>query len=532
MSLSRWRVIIAALVFVLSLVYVLPSIPWVQQSSLATFLPDSRINLGLDLKGGIHLTLEVEVEKALTNSLAQTGQDVRATAQNSGIAVLRPRMFDATTLEFILLKAAEQEKFETLLKDRYSHVSVVSATATENGQLLYKVRFTEAYALRIQDMAQEQALRTIRNRIDQFGVAEPDIRKQADYRIQIQLPGISDPRRAVQLIGQTAHLEFHIVREDVDPYAAVLPPDVVALPMLDRNDPTAQKSGDKPAMIVLEKDAVLTGEDVVDARPSFDQMNEAYVGMDFNSRGAKIFERVTAENVGKRMAIVLDKKVYSAPNINERIAGGRASITGNFSAAAAQDLALVLRAGSLPAPVVILEERTVGPSLGQESIDSGILAAAVGAFAVVIFMAIYYGASGFIANGMLIFTITMLLAGMAAFGATLTLPGIAGIVLTIGMAVDANVLIFERIREELRRGLTPLAAVKAGFERASLSIVDSNLTTIIATIVLYQFGTGPVRGFAVTLSLGIVASMFTAVFVSRGIFEVWAKARGSKGISI
>ncbi len=530
MSLSRWRVIIAALVFLLSLVYVLPSIPWVQQSSLAKLLPDSRINLGLDLKGGIHLTLEVQVEKALTNALAQTGQDVRAEAQDSGIAVLRPRMIDATTLEFILLKASEQEKLETMLKDRYPNVQVVEAKPTGNGQLQYLVRFTEASALNIQDMAQEQALRTIRNRIDQFGVAEPDIRKQADYRIQIQLPGISDPRRAVQLIGQTAHLEFHIVRDDVDPYAAVLPPDVIALPMVDKADPAVQ-AGNTSTLIALDRDAVLTGEDVVDARPGFDQMNEAYVAMNFNGRGANIFERITGENVGKRMAIVLDKKVYSAPNINERIAGGRASITGSFTTAEAQDLALVLRAGSLPAPVVVLEERTVGPSLGQESIDSGMLAAAVGAMAVVIFMAIYYGASGFVANGMLIFTITMLLAGMAAFGATLTLPGIAGIVLTIGMAVDANVLIFERIREELRRGLTPLAAVKAGFDRASLSIIDSNLTTIIATVVLYQFGTGPVRGFAVTLSLGIVASMFTAVFVSRGIFEVWAKS-SSKGISI
>ncbi len=530
MSLSRWRIAIALLVFVVSLVYVLPSVPFIQQSSLAKLLPNSRINLGLDLKGGIHLTLEVEVEKAVTNALAQVGQDVRVEAQDGGMAVLRPRMIDATTLEFILLKASDQEKLGTLLKDRFSNVEVVNTTTTDNGQVLYNVRFTAAAATNIANMAQDQALRTIRNRIDQFGVAEPDIRKQADYRIQIQLPGISDPRRAVQLIGQTALLEFMIVRSDIDPYAAVLPPDVIALPMMDSKDPSFQNADGKPAMIAVSKDAVLTGEDVVDARPGFDQMNEAYVLMNFNSRGSQIFERITGENVGKRMAIVLDRKVYSAPNINERIPGGRASITGSFSTEEAQDLALVLRAGSLPAPVVILEERTVGPSLGQESIDSGILAASVGAIAVVIFMAIYYGMSGVIADLMLIFTITMLLAGLAAFGATLTLPGIAGIVLTIGMAVDANVLIFERIREELRRGLTPLAAVSAGFERASLSIIDSNLTTIIATIVLYQFGTGPVRGFAVTLSLGIIASMFTAVFVSRGIFEVWAKK--SKAIKI
>ncbi len=232
------------------------------------------------------------------------------------------------------------------------------------------------------------------------------------------------------------------------------------------------------------------------------------------------------------MAIVLDGKVYSAPVIRERIGGGRASISGNFTTAEAQDLAIVLRAGSLPAPVTVLEERTVGPSLGQESIDSGIRAAIVGASLVIIFMAVYYGMSGIIADIMLCFTMLIVMAGMGAFGATLTLPGIAGIVLTIGMAVDANVLIYERIREELRNGFTPLAAVKAGFDRAAISITDSNLTTIIAAAVLYQFGTGPIRGFAVTLSLGIIGSMFTAIFVSRAIFEYWARRNGSRGISI
>ncbi len=528
MSLSRWRIIIAALVFAVSIAYVLPSIPWVQNSFLSSMLPASKINLGLDLKGGIHLTLEVEVAKAVSNSLAQVGQDVRADAQDAGMAVLRPRMVNATTLEFILLKSGEQQKLEELLKERYSNIQIQGTTTLESGQLQYAVQYTDVAAKHIADMAQDQALRTIRNRIDQFGVAEPDIRKQADYRIQIQLPGISDPRRAVELIKQTALLEFHIVRDDINPSSAVLPGDVTALPLMDA---PVSESGALP-MLVVDKDPVLTGEDVVDARPGFDQMNEAYVSLNFNNRGASIFERITGENVGRRMAIVLDGKIYSAPNINERIPGGRASISGSFSTAEAQDLALVLRAGSLPAPVVVLEERTVGPSLGQESIDSGMLAAVVGAAAVVIFMAIYYGMSGVIADVMLLFTLTMLFAGLAAFGATLTLPGIAGVVLTIGMAVDANVLIFERIREELRRGLTPLAAVKAGFDRASLSIIDSNLTTIIATVVLYQFGTGPVRGFAVTLSLGIVASMFTAVFVSRGIFELWAQKAGSKGLSI
>lgn len=527
----RWRIVLALLVFVASMVYVLPSLPGVQGSVLGKLLPDARINLGLDLKGGIHLTLGVDVQKAVTNSLALTGQDLRAAAREKGVVVLRPHVVGGDTLEFTLPKQEQRRELQEILSGRFGVLDVSEPVPAENGQLRYTARFTPEHVKQIEDMAQDQALRTIRSRIDQFGVAEPDIRKQAGYRIQIQLPGISDPRRAVQIIGQTAHLEFHIVRDDVDPGRAVLPSGVIALPMMDKSEGGADKDGN-PVMLALEKDAMLTGEDVVDARPSFDQMNQSYVMLNFNSRGAAVFDRITAENVGKRMAIVLDGKIYSAPNIRERISGGRASISGSFTTAEAQDLAIVLRAGSLPAPVSVLEERTVGPSLGQESIDGGIRAAMVGALAVVLFMAVYYGLSGLVANAMLLFTMLILMAGMAGFGATLTLPGIAGIVLTIGMAVDANVLIYERIREEMRRGLTPLAAVRAGFERASISITDSNLTTIIVAAILYQFGTGPVRGFAVTLTLGILASMFTAVFVSRAIFETWARRAGARGISI
>ena len=523
----RWRLSIAIVVFLACLVYALPSLPGLGPA-LERFLPSSKINLGLDLKGGIHLTLGVDVAKAVSNSLALAGQDLRRLAQDEKVVVLRPRVVGGTALEFVLPRAENEDKLKEILSRHFPQLDVGTPRKGESGQLRYVAHFTAAEVTRLENMALDQALRTIRNRIDQFGVAEPDIRKQAGNRIQVQLPGISDPRRAVQIIGQTAHLDFHLVRDDVDPGKAVLPAGVVSLPLLE-NTPGGQT---KEGQIAVEKDAMLTGEDVADARPAFDQMNKAYVTLNFNARGARIFERATSENVGRRMAIVLDGKVYSAPVIRERIGGGRASISGNFTTAEAQDLAIVLRAGSLPAPVSVLEERSVGPSLGQESIDSGVRAALVGAAAVVLFMAVYYGLSGLIADGMLCFTMLMVMAGMAAFGATLTLPGIAGIVLTIGMAVDANVLIYERIREELRLGLSPLAAVKAGFDRAAISITDSNLTTIIATVILYQFGTGPIRGFAVTLSLGIIASMFTAIFVSRAIFEEWARHCGPKGISI
>ncbi len=524
---QKWRVLVILLVLLLALAYALPNVP-VLGPAMSSVLPDSKISLGLDLKGGIHLTLGVEVDKAVSNSLAITGQDLRREAKDKKITVLRPRVVGGTALEFLVPRASDEAALKELVSKRFPQLVLDEPQRGEAGQLRFVGHFSDQEVKRLEDMAMDQALRTIRNRIDQFGVAEPDIRKQAGNRIQVQLPGLSDPRRAVQLLGQTAHLEFHLVREDVDASKPVLPAGVIALPMLEKGS-----SDDKPGrLIAVERDAMLTGEDVADARPTFDQFNQSTVSLTFNSRGAEIFERVTSENVGRAMAIVLDGKVYSAPNIRERIGGGRASISGSFTTAEAQDLAIVLRAGSLPAPVTVLEERTVGPSLGQESINSGLTAGLLGAVLVMVFMTVYYGKSGFIADGMLCFTLLILMAGMSAFGATLTLPGIAGIVLTIGMAVDANVLIYERIREEIRLGFTPLAAVKSGFDAASVAIIDSNLTTIITAVILYQFGTGPVRGFAVTLTLGIIASMFTAVFVSRVIFERLARTCGPKGLSI
>jgi preprotein translocase subunit SecD len=378
------------------------------------------------------------------------------------------------------------------------------------------------YQKYLSDMTLDQAVKTIRNRIDQFGVAEPDIRRQQGGRIQIQLPGLQDPERAIQIIGKTAHLEFKLVDEDADPAKAakgILPPGDELSTLR-----TRQPNGtyvDQP--IVLKKEAVLAGDAIADATTSIDSNNQSYVGLTFNSRGAKLFERLTTENVKKRMAIVLDGKVYSAPVIQEKISGGRASITGHFTTAEAHDLAIVLRAGALPAPVNILEQRVVGPSLGQESIDRGLMAGLIGAAAIFVFMAVYYGMAGVVADLALFLNVVLLMAGMALFGATLTLPGIAGIILTVGIAVDANVLIYERIREELRLGLTPRAAVDLGYERATLTIFDASLTNIIIAIILYQFGTGPVRGFAVTLILGLIISMFTAIFVTRIIFDLWVQ---------
>lgn len=524
MNTSSWRMAVIVIVLLASLAYILPSLPGVSESPVGAILPKSKINLGLDLKGGMHLTLGVDVQKAVENSLLQTGQNLREESSSKGIAVLRPRLV-ADRLEFLLPKADQRAELDKLVAERYPELELETPEAQDAGGLRYFAQYTSSAQTKIEEDALDQVVRTIRNRIDQFGVSEPDIRKQAGYRIQIQLPGLSDPERAIQLVGQTAQLTFHLVRDDVPP-KGTLPPGTALYPMISETD---DRSGGVTAtsQIVLDRDPLMTGEDITDARPAFEQ-NKAHVALAFNKKGADTFERITGEHLKKRMAIVLDGKVYSAPVIQDRIAGGRATISGASSLNEAQDLAIVLRAGSLPAPVSVLEERSVGPSLGQESIEKGLLAAAVGAGAVAITMPIYYGLAGIVADVMLIFTISMLMAGLAAFGATLTLPGIAGVVLTIGMSVDANVLIFERIREELRRGLSAVDAVAAGFERASISIIDSNVTTVIAAAILYQFGTGPVRGFAVTLTLGILASMFTAIFVSKAFFAWWLRRAGGK----
>jgi preprotein translocase subunit SecD len=296
-------------------------------------------------------------------------------------------------------------------------------------------------------------------------------------------------------------------------------------------DPATKRTSRTP--FLLKKAALLTGASLTDARVQLDsQYGEPYVSIELDKKGARTFERVTGENVGKRLAIVLDDKVYSAPTIQEKIGGGKARITGRFTMEEARDLAIVLRAGALPAPVTVLEERTVGPSLGADSIRSGLISILVGGLLVLAFMGVYYKLSGLLADFEVILDLALIGAGLAAFGATLTLPGLAGVILTIGMAVDNNVLIYERIREELRLGKTPRGAVDAGFDRATTTIMDANITTLISAVVLFQFGTGPIKGFAVTLSIGVIASMFTAIVVSRLIFNYFLDVRKIRRLSI
>jgi preprotein translocase subunit SecD len=480
----------------------------------------------------MHLVLEVDADKAVENTIERIDQEMRTLLRKERIRYQDIQRVDSVKLAVKLTEADNIQRFDDLLDSEFPDLRIADRKETDD-RLELVLDIPDKEADHIRKLAVDQALETIRNRIDQFGVSEPDIRIQGERRILIQLPGIKDTQRAKDLIGKTALLEFKLLDEDHDVQAALkgsLPASSEIL-YESKTDPATQRVLKTPYLV--KKRTSLTGAYLTDARVQIDsQYNEPYVSITFDKKGARIFERITEENVKKRLAIVLDDNVYSAPVIQEKIAGGEARITGNFTTEEARDLAIVLRAGALPAPVEILEERTVGPSLGTDSIRMGLLSMCVGGALVILFMVVYYKVAGILADVALTLNILIIAGGLAGFGATLTLPGIAGIILTIGMAVDANVLIYERIREEMTLGKTPRAAVDAGYDRATLTILDANVTTLIAALVLFQFGTGPVKGFAVTLSLGVVASLFTALILSRAIFDYFLIRRKVRTISI
>lgn len=512
-------------VIIAAIVYVLPTIK-------PALWPHKKINLGLDLQGGMHLALEVDTEKAVEGTIERIGQEIRDLCKENHIRYISLNRVQGNRILVKLQGQKNIDAFDQLLDKEFKTLRIVSRSKIDD-VLSMEIDLPDKEADQIKKLATEQALETIRNRIDQFGVSEPDIRRQGDKRILVQLPGIKDTKRAKNLIGKTALLEFKLLDDTHDLNAAIkgsVPPGSEILYGI-KIDPTTHRTLKTPYLI--KKRTLLTGAHLTDARVQIDsQYNEPYVSIDFDKKGGRDFARITGANVKKRLAIVLDNKVYSAPVIQEKITGGKARITGNFTTDEARDLAIALRAGALPAPVNIIEERTVGPSLGTDSIKKGLMSMWVGGILVVLFMGIYYKASGLIADFALILNIVLIAAGLAGFQATLTLPGIAGIILTIGMAVDANVLIFERIREEMHLGKTPRAAVDAGYDRATLTILDANVTTLIAALVLFQFGTGPVKGFAVTLSLGVISSMFTALILTRLIFDYYLINRKVKTLSI
>ncbi len=509
----------------MAFIYLMPTLREELPGWWANILPRDKIVLGIDLQGGMHLVLEVQSLKAVESHLERVVEELKHDLRKSKIRYLKLKRHGTDEIAVTLIRSGDKKTFEEMAKANYPDFEVAS-TSEANGQQSFNLNLRGEAVTRIKKMAVDQALETIRNRIDQFGVSEPEIRPQENDRILIQLPGIKDPKRAIALIGKTALLEFKIVDDDHKIDKDNIPP---GDEILYKKTPGSAEE----IPFLLKKRSLITGQYITDARVQIDtRTNDPYVSLAFNSRGAKLFERVTGENVGKRLAIVLDNKVNSAPVIKSKISGGRAVIEGRYTMEDARDLAIVLRAGALPAPVKIIEERTVGPSLGKDSIDKGFKSMIIGGIIVIIFMMIYYGLSGLIADLALLLNIIFIAGGLAFFGATLTLPGIAGMILTIGMAVDANVLIFERIREELRLGKTPRSAIDGGYSKALVTILDANVTTLIAALVLFQFGTGPVRGFAVTLSIGIISSLFTAIFLTRVIFDYLYDQRRMKKVSI
>jgi preprotein translocase subunit SecD len=473
------------------------------------------IKLGLDLKGGIHLVLQVQTADAYKveadDAISRLNDENKAQSLGLG-AVNRtgPASFSVSVNE-----NTDLDKLSDLVKRNLPNWQY-TRQGTE-----WSFSLTAPAQKSIADEAVQQAVETIRNRIDQFGVSEPVIAREGNDRIVVQLPGVDDPKRVKDIIKSTAFLELKLVLAGpasdrttlLQPYGGQLPPDSEVV----EGNEVEQDTSSAKVYYLLQKTAAVTGRDIKNARPSTDQYNRPAVSFSLKAEGAEKFGQFTSANIDKRLAIVLDNKVQSAPRINDKISDS-GIITGSFTPDKANDLALTLRSGALPAGLVYLEERTVGPSLGLDSIHKGLLAAGLGALLVFLTMVIYYHRSGFNAVLALILNAIILLGVLAQFGATLTLPGIAGFILTIGMAVDSNVLIFERIREELREGKTPKTAIENGFSKAFATIVDTHVTTVVSALFLFQFGTGPVKGFAVTLIVGLAASMFTAVYVSKTIF--------------
>ncbi len=535
----KWKVALIIGTVLLAFVFFLPNTPvfkympqWWKDN-----MPNRGIALGLDLKGGVHLVFEVEGDRAVEITLERIADRLKE--------ILKKRKLRADIKvenSRIVVTSKEPEVRQAIL-DAYPTLDMVPSDKA----LVFKLNDKEVR--RIKDNATEQALETIRNRVDQFGVAEPVIHRQGTNEIVVQLPGYKDPKRAVELIGKTAQLEFRLV-DDESPVAAELPAyvmpgeeqDVIKkfkdkIPkddiILFKRVVNRETGEVKKKPFLLKKEVLLTGDLLSEARVAIDQrFNEPYVSLTFNKTGAKIFEEVTGKYVQKRLAIILDNNVYSAPVIRERIAGGSAQITGSFSMEEAKDLAIVLRAGALPAPVKLLQNITVGPSLGRDSIEAGKKAGIIAILLVTLFMAFYYKLSGLIADFAMLLNVILLLGAMAFLNATLTMPGIAGIVLAVGMAVDSNVLMFERMREELRAGKTPRAAVDSGYDKAFITIVDSHVTTLITAAVLFQFGTGPIKGFAVTLSLGVAINLFTALVGTKTVFDIINSRREVKKLSI
>jgi len=513
----------------IALIFVAPSLMWDYQNNRskmpswwkkAKVLPTRAVVLGLDLQGGMHLVIGVRTEEAVKNEMIQIKDYLRRRFRQEKVKYEEMKILDTDKLQIRFIDKDNVDKGTRLVQREYGRI----LKRTERGSPLAPIFVLDSsYAEQLKTNAVQQVMETISSRVDEFGVTEPSIQRQGKDRIVIQLPGIKeeDRQRVLNIIKRTAKLEFMLVDDFattkealLDRLGGVVPPGKRLLPEVDRN-------GNITGWYLLREEPKITGDYLVDARVGFQQtaLGGAVVHFKFNLEGARRFARITGEHIGERLAIVLENKVRSAPVIRSRIYD-RGVIEGDFTVDEARDLAIVLRAGALPVSIEIEEERTVGPSLGKDLINRGKWAILLGGVVVLAFMVIYYMGAGLIADLAILLNLLFIMAMLAGLRATLTLPGIAGIALTVGMAVDANIIIFERIREEWRTGKTPRSAIEAGYQRSLWTVLDANITTLIAAAILFQVGTGPIRGFAVTLTLGIISSLYTALFVTRTIYDL------------
>jgi preprotein translocase subunit SecD len=501
-----------------------------QRAVWPDILPATLVNLGLDLRGGASLLAEVQVEDVYVQRMDAIWPDVRDALRAVRGEIGGIRRVTEGPGDVLRVRIENEDGMPAALEAVRALArpvaSLAGAGATDlevsaDGPIL-TVQLSDAEKAATDDRTVQQALEIIRRRVDAAGTREPSIQRQGATRILVQVPGLGSAQELKELIGKTALLSFHpVVSITSDPDANPGPGNII-LPDVENED----------TYYVLERVAVVTGEDLTDSQPDFDQNGQPAVSFRFNPSGARAFGNYTQENVGAPFAIVLDGEVISAPRINEPILGGSGIITGNFDIEESTQLAVQLRAGSLPAELVFLQERTIGPELGQDSIEAGTIACIVAFALVLVFMALSYGLFGLFANVALIINIGLIFGLLSIVGATLTLPGIAGIVLTIGMAVDANVLVFERIREELKTAKGPSRAIELGYEKALSAIIDANITTFITAVILFALGSGPVRGFSITLGLGILTSVFTAIFVTRLLVVIWFERRRPKTIEV
>lgn len=506
---TRFRTFVVLGLIVLSVLFLLPTF---FRDSFGPGWISKPIALGLDLRGGVHLVYEVQTKEAVKSRLQQDANGIRSKLRAEKIAVVRAAASDDNQIDIVLTSGRREEDATKLIEANYKDLIFVGRSSEgERAKLTYTI--SEQTVASIEDRSVQQAVETLRSRIDQMGVAEPLIQTAGEKRIMLQMPGTHDIERVKKLVGSVAKLEFRLVTQGRGQANGVR--------MKDR------EGGE----YTVEEDVLMTG-DAVDSASSHFLNGQMEVILSMTTEGARTFRNITQENVNRQLAIILDNVVYSAPVIRERISGGSASISGSFTAEDANQLAIVLRAGALPAPLHVLEERTIGPTLGQESIRKGVLATAIGIVFIFAFMTVYYRKAGVLAACTLVLNAFFLLSLLAIFGATLTLPGLAGLALTVGMAVDANVIIFERIRDELRNGVGRDAAVVAGFDKAISAIADANVTTLLASGILYFLGSGPVRGFAVTLSLGVLSTLFCAVFVARLGFDLFELRGRNQPLSI